>query len=135
MNAVILPLVETLREICSGLPGAEEYTMVHHPAFRVGKKPFVIAGLGGAGKEPIVSVNLGPLEQSELLQDARFARTPYLGRHRWVSIHLSVLEHLEMQEFIAASWRRVAGKRALAQLEGGLSTDGKAASAVKRSRK
>jgi hypothetical protein len=33
-------LLTVLREICAQLPLAEEYLMVHHPAFRVGKKPF-----------------------------------------------------------------------------------------------
>ncbi len=108
--------------------------MVHHPAFRVGKKPFAIVGSGVADQEPLLSVNLGPMEQSELLQDARFTRTPYLGRHGWVSVHLSVIERPEMGELVLASWRRVAGKQALAQFDGGIA-EGRAARAARRSRR
>lgn len=38
-------LLGLLRRLCAKLPGAEEYVMVHHPAFRVGKKPFAIETL------------------------------------------------------------------------------------------
>ena len=31
-------LLDVLRNVCTKLPGAEEYVMVHHPAFRVGKR-------------------------------------------------------------------------------------------------
>jgi hypothetical protein len=53
--------------------------MVHHPAFRVGKKPFAIAGMEEADKGATVSVNLGRDAQAALLDDERFTRTPYIG--------------------------------------------------------
>jgi len=79
-------LVETLQRICAALPGAEQYVMVHHPAFRVGKKPFVIAGMEERTKGATVSVNLGRDAQDSLLDDGRFARTPYIGQHGWACV-------------------------------------------------
>lgn len=108
-------LMTTLRAICGDLPGAEEYVMVHHPAFRVGKKPFVIAGLSDkADKSPTLSVNLGAMMQGELLDDSRFEKTPYIGRHGWVTLHAKDSTQLEIEQLVLSSWQRVAGKKHLA---------------------
>ena len=104
-------VLEGLRPICLALPGAEEYVMVHHPAFRVAKKPFVIVG-----QQQEVSVNLGLFAQADLLQDGRFSRTPYLGQHGWVTIARKDWDWPELSELIMASWRRVASKKLLALL-------------------
>jgi predicted DNA-binding protein (MmcQ/YjbR family) len=106
-------LVEDLRVLCSGFPGAEEYVMVHHPAFRAGKKPFVVVGVGTADREPTLSINLGHLEQGELLEDPRFTRTPYIGQHGWVTIHRRDAEWDEIAGLVEGSWRRVATKKML----------------------
>ena len=82
----IRALLSTLRGLCASLPGAEEYVMVHHPAFRVGKKPFAIVGMEEATKGATLSVNLGVDAQEDLVQSGRFTRTPYIGRHGWVTI-------------------------------------------------
>lgn len=52
-NPDLVRVLGALRELSSRLPGGEEYVMVHHPAFRVGKKPFVVAGMNQA---PTVSM-------------------------------------------------------------------------------
>jgi hypothetical protein len=67
-------LLEKLRELSRTLPGAEEYVMVHHPAFRVRKKPYVVVGLRRQDKA-VFSVNLGRMEQADLLEDERFHKT------------------------------------------------------------
>ena len=105
-----------LREICSPLPATEEYVMVHHPAFRVGKKPFLIAGMERAEKGLSLSVNLGPELQHQLLNDARFSKTPYIGRHGWVTIAYGDLKQAELVALIRESFLRVANAKQRAQL-------------------
>lgn len=114
----VTQLLGALRRVCAGLPGAEEYVMVHHPAFRVGKKPFAIAGMEEATRGATLSVNLGPEAQADLLGDERFSRTPYIGQHGWVTIARAELRAGELDALVAESYRRVAGKRNLAALEG-----------------
>lgn len=103
------------QKLCDCLPDAEPYVMVHHPAFRVGKKPFLILGMN---QGPTVSINLGAEAQQDLLQDARFSRTPYLGQHGWVTVAFDELESDELTELVEQSFRRVAGKRRVAALDG-----------------
>jgi len=91
--------------------------MVHHPAFRVGKKPFAIAGMQSEGAEATVSVNLGPDAQPALLDDSRFARTPYIGQHGWVTVPHAALGKGELEALVLDSWRRIAGARQRAALE------------------
>ncbi len=108
-------LLEKLRELCHTLPRAEEYTMVHHPAFRAGKKPFLILGLGGQRPNRI-SLNLGLMEQAERLQVERFTRTPYIGQHGWFTVLEGDIEWPELEEMVVASYRRVATKAMLKEL-------------------
>jgi hypothetical protein len=111
-------LVGALRKVCAKLPGAEEYVMVHHPAFRVAKKPFAIAGLDSERRGSALSINLGRDAQDGLLGDARFARTPYIGQHGWVTISQRALAPGELAVLVTESWRRIAGKKQLAALDG-----------------
>lgn len=104
----------TLRALAKELPGAEEYVMVHHPAFRVAKKPFAIVGMDQA---PTLSVNLGIEAQQELLDDPRFSRTHYIGQHGWVTVVASQLSKTETRKLVEQSWRRVAGKKWLAEYD------------------
>lgn len=103
--------LSTLRKLAAALPGAEEYVMVHHPAFRVGKKPFAIVGMDRA---PTVSINLGPEAQADLLTDERFSRTHYIGQHGWVTVDYGRLRAGEVASLVEGSWQRVAGKKHLA---------------------
>jgi predicted DNA-binding protein (MmcQ/YjbR family) len=111
-------VVSALVKACKALPGAEQYVMVHHPAFRVGKKPFAVAGMQVAGRTDTVSVNLGREAQFELLSDARFQKTPYLHQHGWVTIAFDDLAPDELSALVVDSWRRIASKKQLAQRDG-----------------
>jgi predicted DNA-binding protein (MmcQ/YjbR family) len=111
-------LLAILRRLCATLPDAEEYVMVHHPAFRVGKKPFVIAGMEEATKGATISVNLGRDMQPQLLDDPRFARTPYIGQHGWVTVAQPRLRKGELDMLVTDSFRRVASRKQLAALDG-----------------
>lgn len=110
-------LVAELAGLCAGLPGAERYVMVHHPAFRVRKKPFAVVGLRKEGGDATVAINLGLEEQGILLGNPRFARTPYIGQHGWVTVARADLTAAELEMFVTESWRRVAGKRNVAAFE------------------
>lgn len=105
-------LMAELRVLSARLPGSEEYVMVHHPAFRVGRKPFLVAGMM---QSATLSVNLGLDAQSGLLDDARFSKTPYMGHNGWVTIERRRLKAAELADLVTESWRRVAGKKALAE--------------------
>lgn len=112
-------LMTELHAVCAKLPGSEEYVMVHHPAFRVGKKPFAIAGMQMEGRGATVSVNLGPEAQPGLLDDPRFERTRYIGQHGWVTVPHAALKKGELSALVVESWRRIAGKKQLAALASG----------------
>jgi predicted DNA-binding protein (MmcQ/YjbR family) len=111
-------LLSALRHQCAGLPGSEEYIMVHHPAFRVGKRPSLIVGFEEASRGPTLSINLGRDAQDSLLSDPRFVKTPYIGQHGWVTIAYKQLSEDEMRTLVVDSWRRVATRRLLAELAG-----------------
>lgn len=87
--------------------------MVHHPAFRVGKKPFAVAGMSQA---PTLTVNLGVEMQHQLLDgDERFTRTPYIGQHGWVTIDRAACRPGEVASLVVGSWERIASKKQLAE--------------------
>jgi predicted DNA-binding protein (MmcQ/YjbR family) len=115
-DSKVRALVATLRKVCAKLPGSEEYVMVHHPAFRVGKKPFAIAGLDSEQRGSALSINLGRDAQDGLLGDERFTRTPYIGQHGWVTISPRELAKGELEVLVTESWRRVASKKHLSAL-------------------
>lgn len=116
-SPAVRALVTALQRVCAALPDAEQYVMVHHPAFRVGKKPFAIAGLGHETGGALVSINLGPDAQAGLLGDPRFTRTPYIGQHGWVSVPAAEVGADELAALVTASWRRIAGARRLAAFD------------------
>lgn len=108
-------VLAALRHFAKNLPGAEEYVMVHHPAFRVGKKPFVIVGMEQDAST--LSINWGPNMQAELLADPRFSRTPYIGQHGWVTVRYRECKNAEWKGMVEKSYRRVAGKQHLSKLD------------------
>jgi len=125
-------LVAKLQKICAKLPGAEQYVMVHHPAFRVGKKPFAIAGMQQQAAGTTLSINLGRDMQHQLLDDDRFARTPYIGQHGWVTVACDHLKRGELEMLVRESFRRIASKKQLALLDGEPAPREKPASAQRK---
>ncbi|HEY9722072.1 MAG TPA: MmcQ/YjbR family DNA-binding protein, partial [Oscillatoriaceae cyanobacterium] len=105
-----------LRGISAELPSAEEYVMVHHPAFRAGKKPYAIAG-SDAGA-PTLSIKVDLMDQPLYLRDSRFSITHYIGHHGWITMRLADgLDAEEIGRLVVASYRRVAGKKMLKALD------------------
>lgn len=111
--------LESVRSVCAGLPGAEEYLMHGHPSFRAGKKAFAILGEGGHGSDgPTIAVKVDLWDQPIVLEDPRFYRTHYIGQHGWVTLKLDTDPTMdEVERLVVASYRRVAGKKMLAALD------------------
>ncbi len=57
--------------------------------------------------------------QDQLLDDPRFTRTPYIDLHGWVTITRDPVGKGELFAMVVGSWRRVANKTQLAQLDAG----------------
>ena len=103
---------DRVREFCGSLPGAEFYLMHDHPAFRAGKKCFMIGGERG------MSVKVPLMDQGFYLDDPRFSRTHYIGQHGWIDVAFDDrLAWAEIERLILISYRLAATKKMLAQLE------------------
>ena len=63
---------------------SEEVDGFGHTVFRVGKKSFVIAGMGERGTA--VSIKSDPVNQAILVDRGPWYRTPYIGQHGWVTV-------------------------------------------------
>lgn len=109
------PWLERLQALCQGFPQAEEYVMVHHPAFRVGKKPFAILG---SLPHMTLAVKVPKEAQAAYMEDARITKTPYIGQHGWISLDWPLMQPEEVEALVALSYRGVAPKKLLAQLPG-----------------
>jgi predicted DNA-binding protein (MmcQ/YjbR family) len=80
-------VLKKLRKICLTLPNAEETVSFGHPTFRVrGGKIFAV--LETYKGELGICVNVGKLMQGLFLDDPRFFRTPYIGKHGWVTLRV-----------------------------------------------
>jgi predicted DNA-binding protein (MmcQ/YjbR family) len=100
-----------LRKICLALPGASETENFGHPFFRFKTKPFCI--FLGAEDDPAIAIKVAKAEQGMFLEDSRFSRTPYIGRHGWVSLKAAGrLDWEEVEELVKSSYRLVIGRGA-----------------------
>lgn len=114
---------ERLREICMQFPEAEEEPFGGHtaPSWRVRKKIFAM-GSDGTGREA-VNFKAAPGAQEILVQAAprRFYRPPYIGHKGWVGAWLDAedIDWDELAALIDESYRLIAPKRLVEQLEGG----------------
>ena len=110
---------EKLDALCRSLPEVEAYTMNFeppHPAYRAGKKPFLI--VGGDPKDPTLSVKMPLHEQPAYLEDPRIERTGYIGQHGWVTLQLDRgFAWEEIERMVTRSYRHVALKRMLKALD------------------
>ena len=98
-------ILKKLRKICLGLADAEETVSFGHPTFRVrGGKIFAVLETykGDVG----ICVNVGKLMQGMFLDDPRFFRTPYIGKHGWVTllVYAARLNWKEIRELVKGSY-------------------------------
>ncbi len=101
-------ILKKLRAACVRLPGATETLTFGHPTFQVQKKTFAV--LEEYKGELGICVKVGKLLQDVFLIDARFFRTPYIGKHGWVTlrVHAAPLDWKEIAGLVEGSHREVA---------------------------
>jgi predicted DNA-binding protein (MmcQ/YjbR family) len=101
-------VLKKLRKECLSLPRATETVTFGHPTFQVEKKTFAV--LEEYKGELGICVKVGELLQGVFLKDARFFRTPYIGKHGWVTlrVHAAPLNWREIRELVKGSHLLVA---------------------------
>src|SRR5271155_4595844 len=103
-------ILKRLRKICLRLPAATEGITFGHPTFRVEKKMFAVFEeyKGELG----ICLKVGKLLQGIFLDDPRFFRTPYIGRHGWVTlrVYAAPLNWKEIAGLVKGSYLLVAPK-------------------------
>lgn len=115
-----------LTEICLVLPETRcEVKGVHneHAQFTVGKKTFVwfVNNHHGDGIVGIwCKVLPGENQALAAAQPKRFFVPPYVGKQGWVGLRLdgAKVNWGEVRELVAGSYRMMAGKKQLAELDG-----------------
>lgn len=118
------PLLKRVRALALAFPDAAEKISHGHPAFFTTK---VFAYYGGSVKvdgvyrqhEHSVVVLLPPDERESLRSDQRCYVPAYLGPSGWLGVDLSKdTDWDEIGELLDASYRRTAGARRVAKLDG-----------------
>jgi predicted DNA-binding protein (MmcQ/YjbR family) len=100
-------ILERLRATCRALPAVEVTTTFGHPTFRVGGKMFAI--LEEYKGELGICIRVEKELQGIFLDDSRFFRTPYIGKHGWVTlkIYSARLNWTEIKDLVRGSYRLV----------------------------
>ena len=104
--------LQRLRRVCLALAEASETTTFGHPTFQVGKKTFAV--LEEYQGVLSICVKTEPVVQAVLLGSPRFYRTPYVGRHGWVSLKVEPgrrVDWREVVELVRESYLLVAPRR------------------------
>lgn len=111
MQPAFAPTLERVRALSMALPEATETRTFGHPTFQITGKTFCV--LETYRGEISIAVKVGKGNQSAFLRDARFFRTPYVGRYGWVSLRVDAapLNWAEIQGLIEGSYRQIAPKR------------------------
>jgi predicted DNA-binding protein (MmcQ/YjbR family) len=112
--------VERLRKICLAMPEATEKLSHGEPTW-FAKKVFVMLSNHHHDDRLGFWCAAAPGEQEALLQSdpERFFRPPYVGGRGWLGVYLDVPQDWgEIAELVEESYRLVAPKRLVAQLEG-----------------
>ncbi|WNB91780.1 MmcQ/YjbR family DNA-binding protein [Bacillus sp. NEB1478] len=104
-------MLGNVRSICLSLPEADEIIDgFGHNTFKINGKSFVISGESEQGFS--LSFKSDREMQEILLQKERFYKTPYIGRHGWVSIQNPDGEDWdELTDLIQDAYLRAAPKR------------------------
>jgi predicted DNA-binding protein (MmcQ/YjbR family) len=104
-------ILARLRKICLALPGAIETVSFGHPTFKANGKTFCVFEeyKGELGICIKVEMEL----QGLFLDDPRFFRTPYIGKHGWVTlkVYAARLNWTEVRDLVRGSYRIVVAAR------------------------
>lgn len=106
---------ERVRSLAAGLPGAEEGSSYGTPAFKVGGKLF--ARLHPEGD---LVVRVDPDDRDLLCEGEpqHFQVTDHYRGYDMMLVRLDAIPKKRLAEVLEDSWRRVAGKRRLAERDG-----------------
>jgi predicted DNA-binding protein (MmcQ/YjbR family) len=124
------PLLAKVRAVALGFPGAIEKVSHGRPGFFAGK---MFAMYGGSAKPAVtgedhlryphsVMVKVDDSDRRALEQDSRFFYPAYLGPAGWLGLDFTATKKVdwdEVRELIDASYRMVAPKTLIKQLDGG----------------
>jgi len=113
------PYLAELREVCLSLPESAEVEAWGRPTFRAGKKIFAV--FEGNDDHPFaVTFKPDPEERKALVEDSRFYIPAYFGPGGWLALDFTVapVEWDEVTELMDTSYRQVAIKRMLKELDG-----------------
>jgi predicted DNA-binding protein (MmcQ/YjbR family) len=104
-------ILARLRKICLELPGTAETVSFGHPTFKANGKTFCVFEeyKGELGICIKVEMEL----QGLFLDDPRFFRTPYIGKHGWVTlkVYAARLNWAEVRDLVRGSYRLVIAAR------------------------
>jgi predicted DNA-binding protein (MmcQ/YjbR family) len=102
-------ILERLRRICGSLPSAAETVTFGHPTFQVQGKTFAV--LEEYKGELGICVKVEKELQGIFLDDSRFFRTPYIGKHGWITlkVYAARLNWKEIEALVRGSYRLVGG--------------------------
>lgn len=103
-------ILEKLRKICRALPKSSETITFGHPTFQVAGKTYAV--LETYKGELGICVKVEPELQGIFLDDPRFLRTPYIGKHGWVTlrVYAARLNWAEVADLAKGSYLLVAPK-------------------------
>lgn len=108
-------MLDHVRNICLALPEAVEHIDgFGHNTFKINGKSFVISGESEKGFSLSFKSDLDT--QELLLQKVKYFKTPYIGRHGWVSIQnpdredWDELPHLIQEGYLRAAPKRMVKK-------------------------
>ena len=109
--------LERLRELCAEWPETSEAAQFGNPAFKAGKKTFLV--VHRRRREMRLQFWVGAELQATLCDDPRFSIPSYIGHRGW--IELAVEGHIdwrEVRELALGSYRHFALRRMLRALDG-----------------
>lgn len=112
------PYLAELRRVALALPETVEVEAWGRPTFRAGKKIFAVF-TGINDERYSVVFRPDPTEREGLIADPRFYVPPYWGPSGWLALDFTAarVDWLEVSEILDTSYRQVALKRMLAQLQ------------------
>ena len=95
-------------DFCLSFPGTIVVLQFGHPFFKWKDKPFAIYS-DEAGEK--LSIKVEKQVQPLFLKDSRFEKTPYVGKHGWITLTLDAdVNQEEIEELIRGSYELVSAK-------------------------
>ena len=110
--------LQRLRESCGELPETAEGLQFGNPAFKAGKKTFLV--VHRYRRRMTLEVWVGAPLQATLSDDPRFAIPAYIGHRGWIDLDVEDrIDWTEVHELVLGSYRHFALKRMLKALAEG----------------